>query len=242
MTAYAKNSPGAPVGRYVKGDTVTDSAGIVWVCVVTGNPAQFDVQGADGAVIAADVTYDNVASGLAAENVQDAVDEVYAAIPVGGGGDIVAFGTTAAHTGTTAETVLATIPMPALAVGDMILLSIAIEASIAVSESATLAFRANDPVTGGDLGPNVVCSDAAAHYTRDFMSVITATPGDATVFSSFAGIDGEATPVPVIQKLNVFGSGIDVDAPWNMYIVVQLTDAGDVFRLTHYTVRALVAS
>jgi len=46
MTAYTKTSPGAPVGRYVKDDTVTDSAGVVWVCTVTGNPAQFDVQAA----------------------------------------------------------------------------------------------------------------------------------------------------------------------------------------------------
>jgi hypothetical protein len=43
MTAYTKNSAGAPVGNYIKDDTVTDSNGTEWVCIVTGNPATFDV-------------------------------------------------------------------------------------------------------------------------------------------------------------------------------------------------------
>jgi hypothetical protein len=43
MTAYTKNSAGAPIGNYIKGDTCTDSEGTVWNCVVTGNPAVFDV-------------------------------------------------------------------------------------------------------------------------------------------------------------------------------------------------------
>ena len=39
MTAYTKNSPGMPTsGFYNIGDTVTDSVGCVWTCVVAGPP------------------------------------------------------------------------------------------------------------------------------------------------------------------------------------------------------------
>ena len=49
MAEYVKDSAGPPVGAYSRGDTVTDSEGVVWECVVSGNPAQFDVQAAGGA-------------------------------------------------------------------------------------------------------------------------------------------------------------------------------------------------
>jgi len=49
MAAYLKDTPGAPVGRYRINDTVTDSVGTVWVCVVGGRVAQFDVQAAEAA-------------------------------------------------------------------------------------------------------------------------------------------------------------------------------------------------
>lgn len=39
MTAYTKNTPGGPVsGNFVVGDTVTDSVGVVWDCIVGGQP------------------------------------------------------------------------------------------------------------------------------------------------------------------------------------------------------------
>jgi len=242
MTAYAKNSPGAPVGRYVKGDTVTDSAGIVWVCVVTGNPAQFDVQGA-AAPAAADVTYDNVASGLAAENVQDAVDEVYAAIPVGGGGDLVAHGGTPELTGTTDETLLATIVMPALALGDMVELFFYVVAVISPAEGGTIVCRAIDPVTGPSLFL-VGTTNAAIQHERTLRFVVTdlTDPSDAQIFTTSVGTNSGSPPLAVIDFSTIGSQDLDFTAPWDLYIVASLTSAADSIRLRQYSVRALVAS
>lgn len=42
MAAYTKNTPGVPTsGRYVVGDTVTDSVGVVWDCIQSGQPGNF---------------------------------------------------------------------------------------------------------------------------------------------------------------------------------------------------------
>lgn len=39
MAAYTKNTPGMPTaGNYALGDTVTDSTGVVWECIVAGQP------------------------------------------------------------------------------------------------------------------------------------------------------------------------------------------------------------
>lgn len=39
MTAFTKNTPGAPTsGLYTLGDTVTDSTGVVWECIKAGPP------------------------------------------------------------------------------------------------------------------------------------------------------------------------------------------------------------
>jgi hypothetical protein len=206
MTAYTKNTPGAPVGSYIKGDTVTDSEGTVWECVVTGNPAQFDVQ---------------------AE-----------AAPAGG--DLLGHGRSAALTGTTSETTLATIAMPALAVGDIIEVTLTVEASIAALESGTVVARAGDEVLGTDIS-FLTMDENAAVYFRRFQVVVVATPGDAHVHVLTTGVDGTTPANPVVSLLNISGAGIDIDAPFNLHLVGQLTDGDDVLQVTHYTVRALVA-
>lgn len=46
MTAYTKNTPGAPTtGFWVLGDTITDSTGVVWECIKAG-PPDYNVPGA----------------------------------------------------------------------------------------------------------------------------------------------------------------------------------------------------
>ena len=42
MAAYTKNTPGQPTsGLYTVGDTVTDSTGVVWECIQSGQPGKW---------------------------------------------------------------------------------------------------------------------------------------------------------------------------------------------------------
>lgn len=46
MTAYTKNTPGAPTsGFWLLGDTITDSTGVVWECIKAG-PPDYNIPGA----------------------------------------------------------------------------------------------------------------------------------------------------------------------------------------------------
>lgn len=42
MAAYTKNTPGQPTsGLYTVGDTVTDSTGVIWECIQSGQPGKW---------------------------------------------------------------------------------------------------------------------------------------------------------------------------------------------------------
>lgn len=63
MTAYTKNTPGAPVGRYAEGDLVVDSLDNVWKCVVPGSEAQFALASMQYKVLTAAASLDEGDSG-----------------------------------------------------------------------------------------------------------------------------------------------------------------------------------
>lgn len=180
MAAYTKNSPGAPVGKYNIGDTVTDSEGVVWTCVQPGNPATFEANGVAESLGAESVGYDNGTSGLTAEDAQAAIDEVVdrvATLETDTAIDASGFSGNLSPTDTDVQTALETIDGLSLGGGASAPTEVtgaALDLSALTSGSYVYILNrgagvaiALPPVANGPFDLTFLCGASSAAYTAD---------------------------------------------------------------------------